>query len=108
MNAERHIRTLAANQHALVTGAQLRALGLTSGQIERRTRRGELDRLHRGVYRIAGSGPPLEQASLAACLAVGGTVAASHRCGAAIWQVDLPGATPIEASVPVGRRARLA
>ncbi len=79
---------LASTQHALVSTRQLQALGLTPRMIDHRVRGGHLERLHRGVYRVAGSVPTFEQRVLAACLAMNGLRAASHRSAARMWGVD--------------------
>jgi very-short-patch-repair endonuclease len=82
------LHRLTATQHALVSTQQLHALGLTSRMIDHRVHRGQLERLHRGVYRLPGSVPTFEQRTLAACLAMSGLRAASHRTAARLWGVD--------------------
>ena len=59
----------AAQQHAMVSVAQLRDAGLTRGQIEHRVRTGWLVPFWRGVYRVGQIVPPLgpEAAALLAC-----------------------------------------
>ncbi len=47
-------------------------------------RSGAWERLHDGVFRIAGAPPSYEQSLLAACLAIGPEAAASHRSAAVL------------------------
>jgi very-short-patch-repair endonuclease len=105
---ERRLATLAARQHGLVTTRQVTDLGLSSAALTHRPGIGRLQVVHRGVYRVGGSVATFEQRVLAGCLATGGLVAASHRCGARLWHVDLPDAAPVELTVRVGRSGRLA
>jgi very-short-patch-repair endonuclease len=104
MEIDRRISTLASRQHSLVTLTQLAELGLNTRTIGYRVEQGRLERLHRGVFRTAGAVMTNEQMALAACLAVGGLVAASHRCAAALWGLDLPLESPVEVTV-LGHRA---
>lgn len=67
----------------MVTRRQLLAEGLTERQIDNRLATGVLIRIHRGVYRLAGSEDRYEQRVMAACLASGGV--ASHRCAARLF-----------------------
>jgi very-short-patch-repair endonuclease len=91
MTTEATLHRLASAQHALVTTRQLRELGLTFEAIGRKVEHRQLERVHRGVYRIPGSVHTFEQTVLAACWAHGGTSAASHRCAAQLWDLDLWG-----------------
>jgi very-short-patch-repair endonuclease len=89
MERDHRINELAARQHSVVTAAQLRELGLSARTVDRRVQQGRLERVHQGVLRIGGSIATREQRALAACLAVGGVVAASHRCAADLWGLEL-------------------
>jgi very-short-patch-repair endonuclease len=73
----------AERQLSIITSLELRQLGCSRRQEERRTEGGLLVALHRGVYRTAGSRPSFEGDVLAACRATGGW--ASHRCGGALF-----------------------
>lgn len=68
-----------ATSDGLITTERARALGVTARQLEGLTARGELDRMHRGVYR--SSAVPLTQRHrlLAGLLATGETAVISHR-----------------------------
>lgn len=68
---------VAARHHGLITRAQARECGLTDRQVDGRVRSGRWERLHLGVYRIAGVPPSVEQACYAAVLAAGPTARAS-------------------------------
>jgi very-short-patch-repair endonuclease len=52
---------------------------------------------------MGGSVVTFEQQALAACLAVGGLVGASHRAAAHLWGVELPEAPRVEVTVTVER-----
>lgn len=78
------IAATAAAQHGVVTLRQLQASGMTTRQVTRRVAIGELARVHRGVLRIAGAPTSFQQDLVAACLAVGGRAAASHRAAAVL------------------------
>jgi very-short-patch-repair endonuclease len=104
---ERPIAALGSRQHGVVTTHQLTSLGISADARAHRLAIGRLELVHRHVYRIGGSVDTFEQRALAACLAVGGLVAASHRCAARLWGLELPGAAPIELTVPLGRSGRV-
>jgi hypothetical protein len=70
--------SLAQKQHGLLTRAQALGYGLSDSAIRARLDTGIWQRVHPGVYRVAGSRRTHEQAVLAACLAAGGKVLASH------------------------------
>ena len=82
------IVALAAQQHGVVTRAQLLDLGLSAEAIDGRLRRGRLRRVHRGVYLLGdlagGLRPPLAR-PMAAVLACGPGAAVSHESAAALW-----------------------
>jgi len=107
MESDRRLATVAARQHGLLTRSQLRDSGFTDRAIDSRTEAGRLERVHRGVYRVAGSVGTFEQQVLAACLSLGGVVAASHRAAAELWGLELPDAPVCEVTRTSGRSARL-
>jgi very-short-patch-repair endonuclease len=63
------VRALAARQHGVVTGAQMRAAGWSQRVIELRAATGRLIRLHRGVYLVGPTALPYtaEMAALLTC-----------------------------------------
>ncbi len=83
--ADQIIVQVVADQLALATRKQLLSAGLSEDQIDDRLGAGLLIRMHRGVYRVAGSEETYEQRVMAACLASGGV--ASHRCGAKLFRL---------------------
>lgn len=86
MNAEA-LHRLAASQHGLFTRRQALGVGLTTKEIEGGARRGRWNRLHRGVYRMAGTPTTDLQTLLAAVLACGPGAMASHRGAAWLWDL---------------------
>ena len=99
---------LAARQHNVLSRAQLRRLGVTARQIERRIERGWLRTVHRGVYAVGRTGLTRDGIWMAAVLAFGDHAALSHRSAAELWG-PLPGCSnPVHVTVtaPGGRRVR--
>ncbi len=95
---------LAGEQHYVVSRPQLLALG-DGNRIARRMRQGSLERVHQGVYRLAGSPQTWRQDVMAACFAGGKLSVASFRTAAALNY--LPGGEEIvEITSPRHRRAR--
>jgi very-short-patch-repair endonuclease len=90
------ISALAAAQLGIVTTAQLRALGMTARQIERRFAGGALERVHVGVARLAGAPATYESRLVAACLAIGDGAVASHRAAATVHSLLRHTAPPVE------------
>lgn len=77
---------LAARQYGLVTSEQAMSLGLTPQMIRRRVEAGRWQRVHRGVYAIAGTVPSWRGSVLAACMRAGRDAVASHRTAARLWR----------------------
>lgn len=79
--------------------AQLRRGGITDASVADLVSRGDLVQVHDGVYRTVDTVLSPRRGLLAACLAIGGVVAASHR--AALWLWDLSDPLPcVEVSTP--------
>lgn len=92
------VAALAAEQHAIVSVRQLNDCGLNSGAITVRVRRGQLHRIHRGVYAVGTDTLTLRGTFTAAVLACGTDAALSHRSAGAWhamlrWQGGLPDVT---------------
>lgn len=68
-----------ARHHGLVTSAQALSLGCTPRQLEGLTTRGELERVHRGVYRSRAQPIDDRQRMRAGLLACGSNSVLSHR-----------------------------
>ena len=77
---------IAARQWGLISVPQLRQFGLDADRLRNRVDAGDLIRLRRGVYRVAGAPLRWEQAVLAAALAVGNLGLVSHTT-AAPWDL---------------------
>jgi hypothetical protein len=102
---DRRLLEIAGGQHSLVARDQLLEFG-SERQIEYRLARRRLERVHDGVYRLAGSPPTWHQQLLAACLASSGANAASFRAAAQLW--GLPGGEEIvEVTAPRHRRMQI-
>jgi hypothetical protein len=107
MDPDLEIARLAERYHGVVTRAQALRIGMSSRSIARRVELGAWERLHDGVYRLAGTPRNWEQTLLAACRAAGPGAVASHRAAAAV--LSLPGGgKQVEISVPESRRVALA
>lgn len=93
---------LAAGQDGLLTHRQLRACGYSNDQIDRLVATGQLERLERELFAVAGAPKTKRQAIRAAVLAAEPNGAASHRCAPEVWGV--PGFTdqPVEVAIPHG------
>lgn len=75
------VRELVVLQHGVVTVAQMQDAGISWRQVKRGVERGELTRLHRGVYRIGPVALPYCPET-AAVLASGAGAVLSHRSAA--------------------------
>jgi very-short-patch-repair endonuclease len=98
----------ASARYGIVRLDDLREAGVGPKQVERLLSRGQLDRLHSGVYRIGGAPRSWEQRQLAACEATGGV--ASHRAAMRLWEPSpsstAPEAWPVEVTVSRRRSHR--
>jgi very-short-patch-repair endonuclease len=83
------LATLAAEQAGVISVAQMRALGLTHRAVEVRAARGDLHRIHRGVYVVGARRVTPTGRLWAAVLACGGRerAAISHLTAAAVWKL---------------------
>ena len=82
------IASIARRQLGLVTRSQLLQAGFVSEQIWRLLARGRLERIHPGVYRIAGYPPFWDQTLMAALLAAGKAAFVSFEAAGAHWALD--------------------
>ena len=100
---------LAANQHGVVSLAQLCGLGFTANAVRQRAKRGRLHRIHRGVYAVGHAGLSHQGRWMAAVLALrpvpsadtlGGVL--SHRSAAELWQLlpASPAAVAVDVTLP--------
>jgi very-short-patch-repair endonuclease len=102
------IPALAANQHGVLTRAQLRLCGLHELSIDRRIAAGRLHPLHRGVYAVGHTVLTVEGRWMAAVLAAGRDAVLSRSSAAAAWDLRAIGGGPVHVTVPNhgGRRRR--
>ena len=84
---DREIARIAAEQHGIVTRAQLLAAGLDANAIDHRLRIGRLHLLYRGVYAVGHRPPSPHARAMAAVLACGPGAVLSHRSAAALWGI---------------------
>ena len=98
---------LAAQQHGLVTRAQLLEMGLSAAAIKYRVRRGRLHTAYRGVYAVGRPQLTRLGALTAAVLASGPGAALSHEQAGEVHGLRRRRRGPIEVTVPAGvMRAR--
>ncbi len=101
------LAAIARRQHGLVARNQILTV-ITSRQLERLAGAGRLERVHPGVYRIAGAPEGWEPAVMAAVLAAGDEAVASFCAAPYLWSLagfwEMP---PVEITTPSRRRVRL-
>ena len=90
----------AEEQDGVVSREQLLDLGLTPGAIDARRKRGNLHRLHRGVYAVGHRRVGRRGRLFAAVLACGEGAAVSHRSAAEIWGIRSPWSGRPEVTAP--------
>jgi hypothetical protein len=102
------IAARAAEQHGVVSRAQLRALGMSDAGISRALARGRLHALHRGVFAVGHTLLRREGHWMAAVLAMGGGARLSHGSAAALWDLGRERGMRIHLTLPGtgGRRRR--
>jgi len=85
---------------------QLRELGFSAREVERRTGNGRLHRIERGVYAVGRPELTRRGRWMAAVLGAGPRAALSHSSAAALWELAPEQANWVEVSVPStsGRR----
>jgi len=81
------IGDLAESQHGVVARKQLLTLGLGRGAIEDRIARGQLRRVHWGVYAVGHRPMTPESRLMAAVLAGGRDAVLSHRSAGPLWGI---------------------
>ena len=97
---------LVAEQHGVVTHAQLTGLGLGPGAIRHRLVNGRLHRLMRGVYAVGRPDVEARGRWMAAVLACGPEALLSHRSAAALWGIRREPGESMEVVVPAGTPRR--
>lgn len=110
MRSHAAVADLAARQHGLVTHAQLRRLGFSSGMVGRSSKALRLHRIHRGVYSVGHTVLSDRARCLAAAMSSGRGAVVSHGAAAWLWGL-LPNCPKvIDVTVPRhgGKRAGIA
>jgi very-short-patch-repair endonuclease len=98
------VAEVAAAQYGVVSFAQLRAVGLGRGAVEKAVRGERLIRLHTGVYAVGHRVLRVEGGRLAAVLACGEGAVLSHRSAAAHWELLPTARTLVDVTTPRTRR----
>jgi Transcriptional regulator, AbiEi antitoxin len=96
------IQRLAADQHGIVTRAQLLNAGVGSKHVDRWVQAGRLIRVHQGIYALGHIPPSPHARTMAAVLACGPGAALSHRSAARLWGL-IRYSGPIEITAPTKR-----
>ncbi len=99
------VARLAAAQRGSVHRDQFLTAGVSRHTVERRTRIGELHRMHRGVYVVGHLARAPMAEEWAAVLACGEQAFVSHRSAAHLWSIA-PESPPAVDVTLVGRRCR--
>lgn len=99
------LRATASRQHGVVSTRQLRALGLSESAISHRVARGDLRRLHRGVFAVGPVGEGELTHFAAAVLACWPGALLSHLSAAILWGLIDRADGPVHVTV-AGRRPR--
>jgi very-short-patch-repair endonuclease len=97
-------RALAQRQYGVITRVQLRTQGVTDRRIQVLAGREELERVHPGVFRVAGSFPSARQRAMAACLWCGDEALISHGSAAELLRLPVPAPKQLHVSVPASVR----
>lgn len=93
------ILALAGRQHGVIARWQLKQLGVPLHRVDYRLKKGWLEPVHHGVYRVGPIAPPRYR-EMAALLACGAGAVLSHESAGALWEVLPPpgAATPVAVS----------
>jgi predicted transcriptional regulator of viral defense system len=103
---ERVLARIAGGQHGLVTRRQLRAAGLSDGEIKQRLGTGALLRVYRGVYRVGHRAPSVEARYMGAVLACGEGALLCGRPAGYLFGALKGAAPPPEVMARTERRVR--
>jgi very-short-patch-repair endonuclease len=106
VNRDGRIAQIAANQHGIISAAQLKAVGLTRAAISKRVQARRLYPIHRGVYAVGHADLSFEARCVAAVLALGDGAVVSHRSAAAVWRMLGPHDGAIHITVGKGGRRK--
>lgn len=104
IETQHRIAALVRSQFGHLTRKQALSAGLTKSQIDYRLSHGQWTRVLPSTYRHFAFDESWKGELLATCLHTGGV--ASHRCAAALWDLQLYREPPIEISVKKSSRSR--
>lgn len=107
MKADVFASRVAAERHGVITLEQALEVGLTQDQVDVRVRSGRWQRLHLGVYALAGAPRTWEQRVVAAVLRAGVGAVASHLCAAALHAYPDSVRDMIEVAAAPGTQPRI-
>jgi hypothetical protein len=96
------VAEVATRQHGVVSRAQLREIGWSRSQIQRRIESGYLRRLHHGIYAVGHASLSMRSKWMAAVLFAGPTAVLSHRSAAALWGLSSISDGSVEVSRSTG------
>ena len=85
LGGDHEIARIAANQHGVITRAQLFEAGVDANAIDHRLQMGRLLLLYRGVYAVGHRPPSPHTRAIAAVFACGPGAVLSHRSAGALW-----------------------
>jgi Protein of unknown function (DUF559)/Transcriptional regulator, AbiEi antitoxin len=94
------IARLADRQHGVVSLPQLKAFGVTSDAVRKRTATGRLHRVHRTVYAVGRRRLTGRGIWMAAVLACGDDAVLSHRSAAALWDLRADNRATTDVTLP--------
>jgi very-short-patch-repair endonuclease len=94
------IAATASRQYGVVSLRQLEEAGLSRSAVAKRAKRGQLHRVHRGVYAVGHEALNWRGRWMAAVLACGEGAVLSHGSAAALWELLRPLDGPVDVSVP--------
>ncbi|HET7417190.1 MAG TPA: type IV toxin-antitoxin system AbiEi family antitoxin domain-containing protein [Solirubrobacterales bacterium] len=94
------VARIAARQHGVITLRQLEEVGLGRRGVSKRASRGQLHRIHRGVYAVGHRPPSLHARFMAAVLACGEGAVLSYGSAAVLWELLRPLDGPVHVSTP--------
>ena len=102
------IDEIASRQHGVVTLRQLEEVGLSRYGVAKRAKRGQLHRVHQGVYAVGHHALSLHGRFMAGVLACGDGAVLSHTSAAVLWELLKPIDGPVHITVPTysGRSRR--
>jgi very-short-patch-repair endonuclease len=105
---DKRVAAIAGLQHGVATSRQFEAVGLSRSAAAKRAKRGQLHRIHHGVYAVGHEALNWRGRWMAAVLAGGEGAVLSHASAAALWELLRPNGGPIDVSVPTngGRERR--